>query len=200
MTSMIARFAGVLAALAAALLLSSCTSQKSDGPTDHQQPTDQPVVVGEPAGYNSDDVEFATNMIPHHQQAVDMAAMVPTRTASQDMLVIARDISTDQQAEIRALQGMLNRWGEPAAPGMAPMSMQGMVDQATLDRLMSLKGTDFDTLWMRSMISHHQGAIIMSQDEIAHGENHDAIEMAKRIVTAQQREIAYLTHLLSPTE
>jgi uncharacterized protein (DUF305 family) len=145
-------------------------------------------------------------MIPHHQQAVDMAAMVPTRTVNQDMLVIANDISRDQQAEIRALQGLLSEWGEPAVPDNmghtqnGGMAMQGMVDPATLDHLKSLNGAGFDTLWMRSMISHHQGAITMSQDEIAHGENHDAIEMANRIITAQRREIAYMTHLLSPTQ
>ena len=35
----------------------------SDGHTDHQH-SDEPVVTGQPAGYNADDVAFATNMIP----------------------------------------------------------------------------------------------------------------------------------------
>lgn len=190
-TSTATRVVAALAAIAAAAVLGSC----GGSPSGQQH-----------ANHNAADVTFAQNMIPHHQQAVDMAAMVPTRTVNPDMLVIAKDISMDQQAEIRGLLGLLGQWGEPVAPdNMGPadhggMAMQGMVDPATLEHLKSLRGAQFDALWMRSMVSHHQGAITMAQDEIAHGESHDAIEMAKRIVTAQQREIAYMNHLLSTTE
>jgi uncharacterized protein (DUF305 family) len=199
MTSTATRVAATLAALAA--VLASCGGSSSSH--QHADHTAAGKTQDAPAHHNAADVAFAQNMIPHHQQAVDMSAMVPTRTVSQDMLVIAKDISNDQQAEIRGLQGLLSEWGEPAGSdhmGHSGMSMQGMVDPATMDRLKSLKGADFDTVWMRSMIYHHQGAITMAQDEIANGESHDAVEMAKRIVTAQQREIAYMTHLLSTTE
>jgi uncharacterized protein (DUF305 family) len=50
------------------------------------------------------------------------------------------------------------------------------------------------------MISHHQGAITMAQAEIAEGQNSDAIELARMIISAQQREIAQMNHLLSVTE
>ena len=77
MTPTTRRVAAALAALAAALFLSSCSSPTSDGQTAHQQ-TDQPVITAQPAGYNADDVAFATNMIPHREQAVELSAMVPT--------------------------------------------------------------------------------------------------------------------------
>ena len=48
--------------------------------------------------------------------------------------------------------------------------MQGMVDDATMIKLRSLKGAEFDTLWLQSMISHHQGAIEMADTEIADGQ------------------------------
>ena len=71
MTSVTRRVAAVLAAATAALFLSSCSSPASDGHTGHEH-ADEPVITGQPAGYNADDVAFATNMIPHHQQAVEM--------------------------------------------------------------------------------------------------------------------------------
>jgi uncharacterized protein (DUF305 family) len=80
------------------------------------------------------------------------------------------------------------------------MLMAGMVDQATLDRLQSLDDDAFDTLWVTSMIGHHQGAITMAQDEIAHGQSADAIHVARLIITAQQREIAMMTHLISASQ
>ena len=76
---------------------------------------------------------FAQHMIPHHQQAIDMAAMVPSHTANPTLRVVAIHISTDQRAEISMLTDMLNEWGAPTA-GPGPMSMEGMVDDATMNR------------------------------------------------------------------
>ena len=77
-----------LAVAAAALFLSACSSPASDGHTDHKE-SDQPVITGQPAGYNADDVAFATNMIPHHQQAVELSAMVPDRSTNAELIALA---------------------------------------------------------------------------------------------------------------
>jgi uncharacterized protein (DUF305 family) len=119
--------------------------------------------------------------------------------------VIATHIGVDQQAEIQTLNALLAQWHEePGHPadhsGHAGMPMTGMVDQGTLNKLESLDGAAFDLLWTKSMISHHEGAVTMAQDEIANGESADAIDLATMIVEAQQREIAIMTHLISATE
>ena len=80
------------------------------------------------------------------------------------------------------------------------MPVAGMVDSATLNKIQSLSGPSFDALWITSMISHHQGAIAMAQNEIDQGRSSDAIKLAKVIVVAQQREIAQMNHLLMVTE
>ena len=121
---------------------------------------------------------------------------------------MATHIGADQQSEIRTLDGLLADWGEqtvdpPRVSSTPPhdgMTMMGMVDQATLDRLRTLDDGAFDTLWTTSMIGHHEGAIVMAQDEMAHGQSSDAVHVATMIVTAQQREIAMMTHLVSATE
>ncbi len=181
------------AALLIAAVVSSCGAPRE---AEHGHPGSSPPTQS--AVHNAADVAFAQNMIPHHQQAVDMAAMVPTHTANQNMHVIAANIAADQRAEIKALNALLAQWGATAAKGMGGMA--GMVDQATLNKLNSLDGPDFDRLWLSAMIGHHQGAVTMAQAELAHGENPDAIHMAKLIITAQQREIAYMNHLLSKPE
>ena len=76
------------------------------------------------------------------------------------------------------------------------MAMEGMVDAATMAKLGSLNGAEFDTLWLESMIGHHQGAIEMAKAEIANGENVDAIGMAKTIVDTQQAEIDQMKQML----
>src|SRR5258705_9029430 len=116
------------------------------------------------AVHNSDDVMFAQHMIPHHQQAIDMAAMVPSHTGNPALRVVAIHISTDQRAEISILTDMLNEWGAPTA-GPGPMSMEGIGDHATMHPLPSLSGAEFDTVWITAMISHHQGAVTRGQSE-----------------------------------
>lgn len=179
-----APFAAVSLGLIAAMMLGSCGHSPS---------------TNEAAKHNSDDVTFAEMMIPHHQQALDMADMVPSRTTNQDLLVLAKHIALDQGAEIQTLRGLLAQWGAPVPPDHANrgMTMTGMVDDATMNRLPSLQGEEFDTVWIRSMILHHQGAVDMAQTEIAHGQNPDALNIANIIVSSQQREIAYMNHLLS---
>ena len=74
--------------------------------------------------------------------------------------------------------------------------MQGMVDPATVTKLQSLNGAEFDKLWLESMISHHQGAIEMAKAEIANGDNVDAKALAKNIVDTQEAEIGQMKQML----
>ncbi|HEX2284852.1 MAG TPA: DUF305 domain-containing protein [Mycobacterium sp.] len=199
MTSLVARIAAVVAAMAAALLLSSCSSPSADEHTNHER-SDEPVITGQPAGYNADDVAFATNMIPHHQQAVEMAALVPDRSTNPEVIALASQISAAQGPEIETMKVFLVQWNEnpDANSGHAGHggTMQGMVDAATMTKLQSLNGTEFDRLWLESMISHHQGAIEMAKAEIANGENVDAKRLAQTIVDTQQAEIGQMNRML----
>jgi uncharacterized protein (DUF305 family) len=156
--------------------------------------------------HNAADVAFAQNMIPHHQQAVEMAAMVPVQSTNHRLVVLARHMLEDQRAEINAMTGLLAQWDEPVVPdgnghgGHEHMAMKGMVDDDTMRRLPTLSGEPFDKLWINSMISHHQGAIDMAETEIVEGKSPAAKKMAGIIVTEQQREISQLNHLVTVPE
>jgi uncharacterized protein (DUF305 family) len=199
MRSVTRRVAAILAALTVALFMSSCSSPASDGHTDREH-ADEPAITGQPAGYNADDVAFATNMIPHHQQAVDLSAMVPDRSTNAGLVALAQQISAAQQPEIDVMKVFLVQWNENpdtnsghAGHGNA---MQGMVDAATMTKLESLTGAEFDKLWLESMIGHHQGAIEMAKAEIANGDNVDAKDLAKNIVTTQEAEIGQMKQMV----
>ena len=188
-----------LAALTAALFLSSCSTSASDSHADHPE-TDQPVITGQPAGYNADDVAFATNMIPHHQQAVDLSAMVPDRCTNAGLVALADQISAAQQPEINVMKVFLVQWNENPDTNSGHAghgsTTQGMVDAATMTKLESLSSEEFDELWLASMISHHQGAIEMAKAEIANGDNVDAKTLANNIVTTQEAEIGQMKQML----
>jgi uncharacterized protein (DUF305 family) len=199
MTSLPARVLAVLAAIAAAVFLSSCTSPASDGHTDHEH-TEEPVITGQPAGYNADDVSFATNMIPHHQQAVELSALVPDRSTNPEVVGLAQQVAAAQQPEIETMKVFLVQWKENPDAGSghqghgAPMA--GMVDEDTMTKLQSLNGPEFDKLWLESMISHHQGAIEMARAEVANGQNVDVKSMAQTMIDTQQGEIGQMKQML----
>jgi uncharacterized protein (DUF305 family) len=198
MRAVIIRVTAGLVALATAAVVSSCAGS----PSSHEHPSQDT----RSTEHNAADVAFAQNMIPHHQQAVDMSAMVPSRTANPDVIVLANHIGSDQQSEIDMLEELLARWGEPTGTdhaghdGHGAMGIDGMVDAATMERLQYLRGSEFDVLWLRSMIKHHQGAVTMARQEVAHGQNPGAVKMAKIIVDWQQLEIGQMTKLASVPE
>jgi uncharacterized protein (DUF305 family) len=198
------RIAAVLAALAMAIFVAACNNPQpaSDGHTDHSHEEDQaPVISGEPAAYNADDIAFATNMVPHHEQAIELSALVPERSTNPEVIGLAQAIASVQEPEIATMKAFLVQWNEnpdtqTGHEGHDMAGMAGMVDGATLARLESLSGAEFDTLWLQSMIAHHEGAVEMAKAEIATGENVDAKQLAQHIIDAQQAEIAQMRTML----
>ena len=152
--------------------------------------------------HNSADVTFAQGMIPHHQQALALAALVPDRSTNPEVVKIAAGIAAQQEPEMTAMRAMMIQWqvdpAEAAHQGGTDGSgnQHGMVDDATMAKLKTLKGAQFDTLWLQSMISHHQGAVAMAKVEIADGESQDMKVMANNIVITQEAEIGELKQIL----
>jgi uncharacterized protein (DUF305 family) len=206
MSPIATRMVAAFAAGAAALLLSSCTSpagsagSAGDGHTDHTHIADAPAITEAPEGYNADDVAFATNMIPHHRQAVELSGLVDSRSTDPGLVGLAQQIAAAQQPEIETMKVFLVQWNEnpDSSSGHAGHggAMQGMVDDATMARLNSLRGAEFDELWLESMIGHHQGAIEMAKAEVANGDNDDAKRLAQSIVDTQQAEIGQMNQML----
>ncbi|HTY28143.1 MAG TPA: DUF305 domain-containing protein [Mycobacterium sp.] len=194
MTSTTTRIVAGIAALATAVVLSSCSKSAEHG--DHA--ASSTTTSEQVAAHNGEDVMFAQMMIAHHQQALDLAALVPDRSTNPSVVKLATTISGEQQPEITAMKALLLQWDvDPAtASGHGGMTMQGMVEDATMAKLDSLKGAEFDTLWLQTMIGHHQGAIEMANTEIAKGQSTDMITMARNIVTAQQAEIDQMKQML----
>jgi uncharacterized protein (DUF305 family) len=197
-SSLVTRIA-VFFCLVVVLLLSSCGSPTSTG---HGGPahTDSPLVTGEPAGYSADDVAFATNVVANHEQGIDVSALVPDRSTNPEVVAFAAKSTTALKSDAATLNALLVQWnGNPdikTGGGTHGTTTKGTIDNATMAKLNSLQGIEFDTLWLQSMISLHQGAIEMANAEIANGKNVDAVGLAKQIVGAQQAEIDQMKQIL----
>jgi uncharacterized protein (DUF305 family) len=153
--------------------------------------------------YDDADVLFATEMIPHHQQAVAMAKLAPAHGASRPVQEVASQISAEQIPEIAQLRGMLAEWDQAAGPTAAPMAgmpgmgggtalgaaAPGMMTDDEMARLESAGGPAFDHAFLQMMIIHHQGALTMAKTELADGRDPEAMLMAQNISDAQQASI-----------
>ncbi|KUI25978.1 DUF305 domain-containing protein [Mycobacterium sp. GA-2829] len=202
MTSRALRPLALLAAVLTALFLSSCTSSEpeGDGHTDHTHSETAENAEAGQAPHNADDVTFARDMMPHHEQALQLVDLARGRSNDPALLELASAIAAAQGPEMDRMADMLRSWGEDPEAGMHHgghgMAMPGMVDDATMKRLESLSGREFDTLWLESMISHHQGAVEMAKAEIANGVDPQAKELAEAIIKAQEAEIAQMKKML----
>ena len=186
----------LVAAIATALFVTSCTSPSStssDGHTDHTHGSESSAA----APNNAADVTFVSGMIPHHEQAVEMSALVPQRSTNPEVIKLAADISAAQEPEIQTMKGFLAKWNAAGHEGHDMGAMTGMVDDGSMAKLETLKGADFDKLWLTSMIGHHEGAVTMAKTEIADGANADAKALAGHIVTAQEAEIAQMKKMVA---
>ncbi|SCX40495.1 Uncharacterized conserved protein, DUF305 family [Klenkia marina] len=186
------RLAGVL--LAGGLALAACSSGDDQPAASSSVPAH--------ATFNTADVTFAQDMVPHHEQAVEMAKMVPDRSTNPQVLDLAQRIQAAQGPEIDTLNGWLQDWGvasdeeDGGHSGMDRSGMGGMMSAEDMFALQDSSGTDFDRMWLQMMLEHHTGAVGMAQTEIADGEDPDAVAMAQDIKTPQSAEITEMEQLL----
>ena len=202
------KHASRLAALvaAAALALSACGSgdgSASDGSAGPSIPAS--------AAFNDADVAFATDMIPHHAQALTMVDLTRGRTLDPQFERLAQQILDAQGPEIETMKSWLVDWDQPvpetsrdhlnadsggAMAGMDNQDMPGMMSDAELADLDHAKGADFEDMWLQMMIQHHEGAIEMARTEQSDGEYPAAVSLARDIETAQEAEITQMKAML----
>ena len=207
-----------LTAAATAVALAACGSGSTAGDPGHGMPgmtdssrsatTSAPVGPAAAGPHNPADVAFATGMIPHHRQAVEMAEMAPAKATNATVKDLASAIKAAQDPEIRAMSGWLTGWGQavPAASdhNMSEMGtstsgssgMGGMMSDEEMTQLSNTSGAAFDKLWLQMMVKHHQGAVTMARTELTDGANDEAKKLAQEIVDSQSKEITTMTALL----
>lgn len=181
-------YSRLLGAFAAGTItLSGC----STGMQDH----DSSAPAG--AGFNDADVAFAQGMIPHHEQAIEMAQLAEDRAGDPRIADLANRIEAAQAPELGTLQGWLADWdAEPAGENGHGGHSMGTMSEEDMDALGAASGASFDSSFLELMIEHHTGAVEMAGTELDEGEFADALEMAESIRTGQAEEITEMEQLL----
>ena len=160
-----------------------------------------PTASGTPAAgpHNDADVMFATMMIPHHQQAIEMSDMILAKDGiDAEVTELARQIKGAQGPEINQMRGWLVGWGANPSLSMSGMDHgDGMMDRADMEALEKASGAEGGKLFLTGMVKHHQGAIAMAKEQVTDGQNPEAKKLAQTIATSQQSEIEKMNTLLA---
>jgi len=161
------------------------------------------------------DVEFMQGMIMHHAQAVEMTAMIESRTQSKELSLLGARISHSQAEEMKFMERWLRARGEQTSMRMPKMSgdhahhnmgmpshlmlMPGMLTPKQMDALRRAKGTEFDSLFLKGMIQHHNGALIMVEelfDTAGAGQDAELFNFATDVDSSQRAEINIMRNML----
>jgi len=155
------------------------------------------------------DIDFMQGMIMHHQQAVEMTALIPSHTEDKDVRAIGARISRSQSDEINFMKRWLVARGQSTSMGMPgmhdmdnngkPMLMPGMLTPAQMEALRNARGAEFDRLFLTGMIQHHGGALVMVKelfDSPGAGQDADLFDFVTDVDSGQRAEIRIMENML----
>lgn len=202
-TRMVATLAAVMASVA---ILAACSS--GDGSIG----TSSASAIAQTGAHNAADIDFAQQMVPHHRQAIEMSDIILQKKSADPRVVsLATRIKSEQETEISTMQNWLRQWGigsstpSTATTGKREMNMPNMPDMSNahglmsrhdMDALRNAHGLDASKRYLTGMIAHHRGALAMAKPETTGGSFPAEVELAKSILTGQQREIDEMQNLL----
>ncbi|MBW8801478.1 MAG: DUF305 domain-containing protein [Streptomyces sp.] len=208
------RLALVATAATASLVLAACGGGSDSGSAGSGNGSASSSSSNAAAAHNAQDVSFAQGMIPHHQQAVQMAGLAADRASSAQVKDLAARIEKAQDPEINTMTDWLKFWGKDvpssdssmgsmgsmgSMPGMSQSdgsSMPGMMSSSHLTELKTMSGKEFDTMFLTMMVEHHKGAVEMASEEKGKGEYGPATSMADGIIATQNAEISEMNKML----
>lgn len=193
------RVAGVaLAAVATGGLLAGCGA--STGPATGPVAAGAAPVASQER-HNQDDVVFLQNMLTHHLQTSTISDLAHTKATSLRVKTIAQRIKAAQDQQITRIHNMLDAWGAPdsGSSNGGHGEVPGMLTDDQIHQLKAATDNDFDQLFLQLMIDHQQGAVQMSQTEVAQGSDPQALRLAHDTIFDQQSEISQMQKLLRPT-
>lgn len=181
--------------LAALLALAGCAGTAGNGGMDNMPGMGSSASPA--ADVNNADMQFTMMMIPHHEQAVEMADMILAKDGIDERVIaLAEQIKAAQGPEIELMESWLDDWGTPMGD-MDGMDHGGMMSGADMQALEDATGVEASRLFLEQMMVHHEGAIDMAQAEVDNGENADVIALAEDIIASQTAEITTMEDILT---
>ncbi|MBA3758038.1 DUF305 domain-containing protein [Candidatus Saccharibacteria bacterium] len=139
---------------------------------------------------------FLSNMIEHHQGAIDMANLALSNAKHQELKNLAQNIVKTQSKESKDMKAWQKTWGYPTNSGEEMMNHSSMSMATSMDlmteSLRGKTGDEFDKAFLGAMIEHHESAVAMSRPGVNNAAHQEIKELTKAIIEAQNAEIAQM--------
>lgn len=189
--------------LAGVLVLAGCAAQDGVMPGMGGGPDGMMTQTIEPgADFNAADEMFLIMVIPHHEQAVEMADILLAKPGIPDEVTeLAQKIKDSQGPEIETMRSWLEEWNvdydEDSMGGMGGMGhSDGMMSDGDMMALEDASGADAARLFLEQMIVHLEGAIDMGEMAVRGAQNPDVIALIDKIIADQTAEVATMWDLV----
>lgn len=187
----------VAVVLAASLALVACSPAEETASSDSAETMLSERTDAMPAEANDTDVHFLGMMVPHHQQAIDMADILLASDVDDPALRdLAQRIRDGQQRENEQMNAMAREWRIDDDMEMHSRHIaNGMVAPGMMETFSQLQGEELRTRFLELMHFHHQEVIAMTQDQVDNGGYAPLRDMAEEMITVQTAEMAEMEQM-----
>jgi uncharacterized protein (DUF305 family) len=191
-----ARIAAVLEVLITVSPFASCAGARTTSTGSESSASDSPLITGAAGSLKAVDAEFARRLIGDQSWAVELTALAATRSTDPRVTQLAAAMSARLPAQIQTVTALLLQAGQDPHDAAAGTQAQGGVDTAAVTNLESLRGNEFDELWLHAMLGEEQAVLEAARTESATGTSTDAVALAGDVAAEAQSEIVQMKHLV----
>ncbi len=188
---------GLLTAVAVAALISGCGGSDGGPSTTSAAGSAAATEAGLTPGVNATDRAFAYGLLAQRPQIDHLVELARANSGNPAVVAAAEALARSERQQSDTVNALLVQWsdGEEGGQGPPPEGPT-LFDRGAVERLGSLTGPEFDTLWLQAMLNHHQAVMIMASSEIKDGADVNAKALAQGVLETRQAEVEQLQQLL----
>lgn len=206
------RFAFVLGFFATGWIFANAHSHEHHAHHNHGESTPSQVILDSmhapmmaqaPCESKSPEIDYLTDMIPHHQGAVDSATLLLPHITNDELKTLAQNIIQSQTKEIAEFKALLSG-GTLSNTELLASNYQEFLkaNKKAMDTMMrqmnAVKPTDnIQKDFVQAMIAHHNGAIKTSKIILAYTKDPQVRKIAQSIIADQESEVKLMQKLLT---
>ena len=138
------------------------------------------------------DRRFVAEMIPHHELGLQIIEIGQSRSNDVRLRRLIFEMGSYHHAELHALEALGRNWGLENA-----QKFPGAINQSQMDSLRILEGNAHDIAWLKIMIEHHEGALVISEVALLDTQESEIAQIARNVIATQSDELVKMRLLLS---
>jgi len=140
---------------------------------------------------NAQDRAFVAAMVPHHELGMRMLDSAARRADDVRLRRMVFEMSSYHDHELHELRIDLSAWG------LTEISdFPGVISAERLRALDELSGVEYHLRWLRTMIDHHEGALVIARSQVKVGSKPSLVSLAEQTIAVQGQELVEMRQLV----